>query len=141
MRLIQTCIGRFISQRLLIALVLALLPLAYFFPAVKGELVLAAGDAWLYSLPMRMLLGRMIAQGTLPLWNPHTFAGMPLLASSQPGVLYPPNWLFAALPPGAAINAVIIITYQLALIGAYLYARALRMGRAAALLTGGAFTF
>jgi hypothetical protein len=120
---------------------LALLPLAYFYPAVKGELVLAAGDAWLYSLPMRMLLGRMIAQGTLPLWNPHTFAGMPLLASVQPGVLYPPNWLFAALPPGAAINAVIIITYQLALIGAYLYARELHMGRAAALLTGITFTF
>jgi len=133
--------SRFITRRLLIAPILALLPLVYFYPAVKGQLALAAGDAWLYSLPMRMLLGRMIAEGTLPLWNPHTFAGMPLLASAQPGVLYPPNWLFAALPPGVAINAVIIITYQLTLIGTYLYARALQMDRAAALLTGITFTF
>jgi hypothetical protein len=92
--------------RLLMALLLVLLPLAYFFLVVKGQLVLAIGDSWLYSLPMRMLLGQMIVQGTLPLWNPFTFAGMPFLATTQPGVLYPPNWLFAILPPGAALNAV-----------------------------------
>ncbi|HWQ31565.1 MAG TPA: YfhO family protein [Blastocatellia bacterium] len=122
-------------------MILLLLPLVYFLPAVKGDVVLATGDGWAYSLPMRLLLGEMIRQGTLPLWNPYSFAGMPLLASVQPGVLYPPNWLFAFLSPVAAMNAVTIITYQIALIGAYLYARAVRMQRTAALVTALIFTF
>src|SRR5581483_1133995 len=102
-----------------------LLLLVYFLPAVRGRVLLAIADSWTYSLPMRMLLGRMIASGTLPLWNPYTYAGMPLLAAVQPGVLYPPNWLFAVLPPGVAMNAVTILTYHVALVGTYLYARAL----------------
>ncbi len=133
--------GQITLRRLLVALILVAVPVAYFYPAVKGEILLAAGDAWLYSLPLRMLSGQMLRQGTLPLWNPYTFAGMPLLAATQPGVLYPPNWLFAVLSPGAAINAVVISAYQLTLVGTYLYARVLRLGRAAALLAAVSFTF
>src|SRR5581483_1803294 len=103
--------------------------------------LLAIADSWTYSLPMRMLLGRMIASGTLPLWNPYTYAGMPLLAAVQPGVLYPPNWLFAVLPPGVAMNAVTILTYHVALVGTYLYARALTLNRTGALVAAMAFTF
>lgn len=127
--------------RLIVAATLVLLPLIYFLPAVKGDIVLAIGDSWSYSILLRMLLGQMIAQGTLPLWNPYTFAGMPLLASVQPGVLYPLNWFFAVFSPGVAINIVVITTYHIALIGSYLYARALRLGRMAALVTGLTFTF
>ncbi len=118
-----------------------MLPLIYFLPAVKGNIVLAIGDSWSYSILLRMLLGQMIAQGILPLWNPFTFAGMPLLASVQPGVLYPPNWIFAVFSPGVAINVVVITTYHIALIGSYLYARALNLGRMAALVTGLTFAF
>ena len=133
--------ARRISQRTIIPLILILLPLVYFFPAVKGDVLLATGDAWAYSLPVRMLLGQMIRNGSLPLWNPHTFGGMPLLASVQPGVLYPLNWLFAVLPPGVAMNAVTILTFHLALIGSYLYGRAVQMNRVGALVTALAFTF
>jgi len=127
--------------KILIGTALVLLPLIYFFPAVIGKVTLTIGDSWSYSILMRMLVGRMLAHGELPLWNPHTFAGMPLLAALQPGVFYPPNWLFVLLPPGAAMKLVVISVYHVALIGSYLYARALKMGRAPALVTGVTFTF
>src|SRR5262249_42547935 len=84
---------------------------------------------------------RMLSHGALPLWNPHTFAGMPLLAALQPGVFYPPNWLFALLPPGVAMKLVVISVYHVALIGSYLYGRALNMGMLGALVTGVTFAF
>jgi hypothetical protein len=129
------------KARWMTVLLLVLIPLFYFYPAVRGEVVLMMGDSWSYSVPMRILLGRFIAEGTLPLWNPYVFAGMPLLAAIQPGVFYPPNWLFAILPPGVAINIVVITTYHLALIGSYLYARQVGLDVAAALVTGLTFTF
>ena len=128
-------------MKILIATTLVLLPLIYFFPAVIGKLTLTTGDSWSYSILMRILVGQMLADGEIPLWNPYTFAGMPLLAALQAGVFYPPNWLFVLLPPGAAMKLVVISVYQLALIGSYLYARALNMGRVAALVTGVTFTF
>jgi hypothetical protein len=129
------------KARWMTVLLLVLIPLFYFYPAVRGEVVLMMGDSWSYSVPMRILLGRFITEGTLPLWNPYVFAGMPLLAAIQPGVFYPPNWLFAVLPPGVAINVVVITTYHLALIGSFLYARQLGLDIVAALVTGLTFTF
>ncbi len=129
------------AARFLTASLLLLLPLLYFYPAMLGKVVLTGGDGWTYSLPMRVLLGQMIAHGTIPLWNPYIFAGMPLLASVQPGVLYPLNWLFALLPPGVAMNAVMILSFHLALSGAYLYARRISVGRVGALVTAVIFTF
>ena len=134
-------IGRRVNKDVIVAVMLVLLPLLYFYPAVLGHLVLMMGDGWSYSFPMRLLVGRLLAQGIVPLWNPYTFGGMPLLAAIQPGVLYPPNWLFAVLPLGAAMNAVVITTYHLTLIGSYLYARCLDATRLGALVTAVAFTF
>jgi hypothetical protein len=130
-----------ITERQVIAGALILLPLCYFLQAVKGSLALVQGDGWAANLGLRMLTGQMLSEGLFPLWNPYIFAGMPLLASIYPGVLYPPNWLFALLPPGVAINLVVITTYHLALIGAYRYARAIGVNRTGAVVTGCLFTF
>ncbi len=127
--------------KILIAITLVLLPLIYFFPAVIGKLTLTTGDSWSYSILMRILVGQMIAEGRIPLWNPHTFGGMPLLGALQAGVFYPPNWLFVLFSPGVAMKLVVISVYHIALIGSYLYARALKMGRLAALVTGVMFAF
>ncbi|MCI0389325.1 MAG: YfhO family protein [Acidobacteria bacterium] len=132
---------KIISARALATLVIILLPLLYFYPAVKGELALVVGDGWAGYLGIRILTGQSLAQGILPLWNPYIFAGMPLLASVFAGALYPPNWLFALFPPGVAMNLVVITTFHLALAGAYRYARSLGINRTGAIITGVAFTF
>ncbi|MEP7343587.1 MAG: YfhO family protein [Acidobacteriota bacterium] len=127
--------------RIAIAATLALLPLVYFFPAVLGKVTLAPGDGWTQIFGIRILIGQMIAHGQLPLWNPYIFAGMPLLASIQPGALYPPTWLFAVLSPQWAMNLLVLTTYHLALIGTYLYARRIGANRIGAMVAGLTFTF
>lgn len=126
-------------SRIAIAATLFLLPLVYFFPAVLGKVTLAPGDGWTQIFGIRILIGQMIARGELPLWNPYIFAGMPLLASIQPGALYPPTWLFAVLSPQTAMNLLVLTTYHLALAGTYLYLRRIGANRAGSLI--GAVTF
>jgi hypothetical protein len=118
-----------------------LIPLIYFYPVILGRVVLAPGDGWAQNFGVRALAGQLIRAGSLPLWNPHIFGGMPLMASVYGGAFYPPNWLFAVLPPGLAMNVVVMTTYHLALIGTYLYARRIGIARAGALLAGVAFAF
>jgi Bacterial membrane protein YfhO len=127
--------------RLLIAALLTLLPFIFFYPAVFGQFLLAPGDGWHQNFGVRVLIGQMLAQGTLPLWNPLIFAGTPLLASVYPGAFYPPNWLFAIFSPGIAMNLVVITTFHLALVGAYLYARRVGMRRTSALVMAMIFAF
>ena len=128
-------------QRALIAVTIFFIPFLYFSPALTGQVTLVPGDGWMQNFPLRALAGQMIAHGELPLWNPFIYGGMPLAASVYPGVFYPPNWLFAILPAQWAMNLVVLTTYHIALIGAYLYARRIGMARAGALLAGIAFTF
>ncbi len=130
-----------LSPRLFAAVLLLILPALYFYPALTGEVALVQGDGWSQNLGVRVLIGRMIAAGDWPLWNPYIFAGMPLLASIYPGALYPPNWLFALLSPGAAMHWVVITTYHIAIIGSYFYGRKIGMTRAGALIAGIVFSF
>ena len=125
-------------NRLRVAALLLLLPVLYFLP---GKVILAPGDGWTQNLGVRYLIGESIKHGIIPLWNPYIFAGMPLLATVYPGALYPPNWLFAILSPVWAMNVVVISTFQLALIGTYLFARSLNLSRLGALVAGITFTF
>ncbi|HEX4947445.1 MAG TPA: hypothetical protein VFZ34_12305, partial [Blastocatellia bacterium] len=129
-----------LSPRLLTALILIAIPLLFFYPALLGQVVLMPGDGWVQNFGVRVLAGKMLASGQLPLWNPYIFAGMPLLASVYPGVLYPPNWLFAVLPPVAAMNAVVLLSYEIAIIGSYLYARKIGSSRTGALIAASLFS-
>ncbi|MBP6821364.1 MAG: YfhO family protein [Acidobacteria bacterium] len=128
-----------IISRAVAAAGLLLLPVLFFYPTLTRGLLLAPGDGWTANLGLRILLGQMIGEGNLPLWNPYIFAGMPFLATVYPGVLYLPNWIFAVLSPLAAMNTVVITTFHLAAIGAYLYARVIGCRREAALVSGIAF--
>ncbi len=127
--------------RITIGVALFALPLIYFYPAVLGKVTLAPGDGWSQIFGIRILIGQMLSQGQLPLWNPYIFGGMPLLASLQPGALYPPTWLFAIFPPQFSMNFMAITTYHLALIGTYLFARRIGCTRLGSLIAGMAFTF
>lgn len=132
---------RGLGARLGAALALLLIPIVYFYPAVRGAVMLAPGDGWTQIIGIRVLIGRMLRDGQLPLWNPYIFSGMPLLASIQPGALYPPTWLFAVLSSQAAMNWMVITTFHLALIGTYLYARRIGADRVGAMVAGIAFAF
>ncbi|MCC7020054.1 MAG: hypothetical protein IT332_09890 [Ardenticatenales bacterium] len=74
---------------------------AFFAPVLSARYWLPQGGGDLASFlwPMYRFAAGRIAAGDLPLWNPHQYAGAPLLADNQSGLLYPPLWLLYLLKP------------------------------------------
>ena len=105
------------------ALLVALAPLLYFLPAVMGRLFLSPDDGVLFNVPLRVAAARIALDGHLPLWNPGLFSGMPLHGAAQAGLLFPLNWFYLVFDPPAATNLMMLSTYIVAALGAYLYAR------------------
>ena len=107
----------------LAALAVALAPVLYFLPAVAGRVALAPDDGLLFNVPLRVAAAQITLDGNLPLWNPYIFSGMPLFASAQGGLLFPLNWFYLIFNTIAATNLMVVSTYTVAGLGAYLFAR------------------
>ena len=107
-------------------------------PALLGHAVLL-GDDLGQNFPLRVLAGREIRAGQLPLYNPYSWSGAPLLAGWNAGAAYPLTWLFAILPGTAAWTLNLIVTWVVAGLGMFGFLRALRLRSLAAFL--GAFSF
>ncbi len=60
---------------------------------------------------------------------------MPLLAAAQGGLLFPPNWFYLLFSPALATNLMVVSTYVIAALGAYLYARRVGASLAGAMIT------
>ncbi|MGB9774967.1 MAG: YfhO family protein [Anaerolineae bacterium] len=122
-------------------LALGLLLLLAFWHIGPAGRVIAGGDLFTYFYPYWAEAARALRAGHLPLWNPYLFMGVPFLANSQAGVLYPLNWPFwLLLSPHRALHWSALLHLWLAGCGAYLYARAsLRLGRLGAWTAGVVF--
>lgn len=117
-------------------LVMVFLVLAIFWRATLGG-IFYFGDIFRLHYPLRSVYAAELTRFSLPLWTPDVFAGYPLLAEGELGALYPPNLiLHALLPVPAALNVFILGHFIWAAVGAYLYARRLKVWRAAALCSG-----
>jgi hypothetical protein len=88
-------------------------------------------------LPRWSFLGRTLAAGDIPLWNPFEMAGHRFAADPQSGWLYaPPSLLFSALSPGLALRLFIAFNPLLAGLGLYAFLRRETVGRVAATAGG-----
>ncbi|MEO7970210.1 MAG: YfhO family protein, partial [bacterium] len=117
------------------AIAVSLLPLIYFFPATRGNLIISPDDGVIFNIPIRVAVANIIRAGHLPLWNPYVFGGMPLFGAAQAGVLFPLNWFYLLFSIPVATNLMMLSSYVLAALGAYLYAR-----RTGASIAGAALT-
>src|SRR5580692_12064086 len=123
------------------ALLLIMLPAVVFgVPALLGHAVLP-GDDLTQNFPLRVLAGREIRSGHLPLYDPYIWSGAPLLAGWNGGAAYPLTFLFAVLPSAAAWAVNMIITWAVAGVGMFCFLRALRLGSLPSLLGGLSFAF
>ncbi len=153
---------------LLVGLILLLAPLFWFAPVVIGGKTLLPADnlyqfqPWaslaeemgattphnellsdlvLQNVVWKTFLRETLAQGELPLWNPHIFSGVPFLAAGQHSALYPLSLVFYVLPLPLAYGVFTWLQFSVIAWGMYLFGRALRLGRAPSLLAGLAFAF
>jgi hypothetical protein len=120
---------------------LLLLPLAVFSQQALLYRVFYVADVQHYFYPYHVLVGRLSAQGDLPLWNAYAFSGIPLLGDGQTALFYPPNWLFLILPGPTALNYDVLLQFCIAGVGMYLYARSLALFRLPAFVAAVAYMF
>ncbi len=76
------------------------------------------------------------AHGSIPLWNPYLFGGLPFVGAAHGDIFYPTAALRWILPTDTAMNLGFALHIVLAGFGMYLLLKILRFGWAAA-LTGG----
>src|SRR3954470_17557441 len=124
-----------------VAIAVSCAPLIYFLPALIAGRVLCPWDGLLQNVPFRVAAAQMIRDGRLPLWNPYIFSGMPLFATAQVGILYPLNWFYLPFSTTVATNLMVISTYVVAALGAYLYARKIGASISGAAITSLAWQF
>ncbi|HEY5112138.1 MAG TPA: hypothetical protein VII67_07405 [Acidimicrobiales bacterium] len=98
---------------------LLLIPAALFIiPALLGRPAIDA-DNLIQNFPLRVLAGKQIASGHLPLLDPLTNAGTPLLGGMNAGALYPLTVIFAFVPAIAAWVINMIVVYLTAAVGVF----------------------
>src|SRR5262249_62094984 len=105
------------------AIAVVFAPLVYFFPALREGKVLSPDDGVLFNVPLRVAAANIIRSGYLPLWDPYMFSGLPLHGAAQAGLLFPLNWFYLISSSSIATNLMMLSTYAIAGVGAYLYAR------------------
>jgi len=116
--------------------ILTLLALLHFIPLLNGKYIVISTDLGYYFIPPRYLWVDMVKSLTIPLWNPHNYSGIPLLATLQPGVFYPPHIFYLFLPFNIVWNWMIILHFALAGIGMFYLMRQLKASKQGALVSG-----
>jgi hypothetical protein len=125
---------------LAVAVLVALPVLVFGLPALAGHPVYP-GDDLTQNFPLRVLAGRQIRGGQLPLYDPYIWSGAPLLGGWNAGAAYPLTLLFALVPPAAAWTLNLIGTWAVAGLGMFVFLRALRLGSLPGLLGALSFAF
>lgn len=125
------------------ALLLVALGLLFFIDLVKnpGFLLFAPYSDLLTSfLPQRDFVVESFGKfGEIPLWNPYSFAGVPLVNDPEAGLFYPPHLLLFLLPRsllGAGMCWMIVAHVIVAGLGGYAYSRDRGHSVLAAVVTG-----
>jgi hypothetical protein len=106
----------------------------------RGAINQDYSDTLLAYLPQILIARQILRSGSLPLWNPYYFSGIPLLASAPwLGLFYPPYIVFYLLDPLKAFGQLAALQLALGGVFMYLYLRCLDCRRLAALV--GAVSF
>ncbi len=125
-----------------VAVTLALLAVLFFYQLALTDHILGRGDPFTYFMPLWHARDEAFRAGSLPLWMPDLFMGTPLLANSQIGAFYPPNWLSPLADAAVSIKYSLVAHAIFAACGAYLLARrTLNTSRIASLAAAACFTF
>jgi hypothetical protein len=111
------------------------LGILYLWSAVSRS-IFVERDLAPFFIPPRYLWVTLVQSFQLPLWNPYNYSGMPILATLQPGILYPPNLFFLFLPFPFAWNWLIILHFAFVGSTTYYFLRYLKTSTLASFAGG-----
>ncbi len=103
-------------------------------PAIPHNHLLS--DMVLQNYQWKQFIRSQIAQGEIPLWNPHSFAGAPFFAAGQHSALYPLSIIYYVMPLSSAYGWFILLNLWLAGVFMAGFMRAIGINRAGAALAG-----
>jgi hypothetical protein len=137
--LIQTSLR---SPSIWVFILFLILPVLAFPEIVFGEQTLYKTDLTWMHFPRHIFAAEEWLAGRVPLWDPYEDAGIPLLAETQVGVLYPVSILFLSpFSPSLELSLFILIHFSLGASFTFILARSVGLSRAAATVAGLAFGF
>ncbi len=114
-------------------------------PLTEEAVSMPAGGGDLASLyfPTYSYVASQIKAGSIPLWNPYLFSGMPTAADVQTGIFYPINWMLYLFTniEYRDLEWLLVAHYWLAAAFTYLFLRDIGLRRVGALAGGVAFAF
>ncbi len=98
----------------------AVLLVAAYWPFLSGQSVFFFKDTTDFFEPLCGFIGKGLAAGRLPLWNPYNYCGMSQAAICSPSIFFPPNWLFAGLSFSQALAIIMILSQLVCAVGMFL---------------------
>ncbi len=110
--------------------------LLYFSFVLSGKEILIERDLSVFFIPPKYLWVNLIKTFQMPLWNPYNYSGIPLLATLQPGVFYPPNFIYILFPFNLVWNWLIVLHFTLSAVTIYSLLKFLKTSYVAALAGG-----
>ena len=113
---------------------MAILPTAFGRPLMNG-------DNLEQNYPFRVLVGEIVRDGHVPLWNSFIWSGTPLLAGWNAGAAFPGTWLFAIIPDVWAWTINLLMVGLLGTIGTYVFLRRQPIGPTGAFIGSATFSF
>ncbi|MGH9766600.1 MAG: YfhO family protein, partial [Blastocatellia bacterium] len=119
----------------LIILFLVFLPLGFFWRETLSRRTLGDQDAVFWFFPAYKFVAEQIKSGSLPLWNPYQYSGAPMFAEWQAGALDPINWIYLIETTSRALTLSLEISFAIALLATFSYARSLGFSRRAAVVS------
>jgi hypothetical protein len=105
---------------------------SFFDDQLHGQNMLLDPTTLLLYIPMYFLVGNIWRSGVLPLWNPMSGCGSPIVGDIESNIFSPWKLLFAAYPALKTYNLILVGEVGGALLGTYLLARILSLPRIAA---------
>ncbi|MGE5277287.1 MAG: hypothetical protein ACM3SU_09860 [Acidobacteriota bacterium] len=113
-------------------------PWAPVFPERRIQAPALSDPVWQF-VPWLRLARRELAQGRLPLWNPHQDGGVPLLGNAQSALLSPLAWPVLLLGADPGWNLSLLARILVAAAGAFAFLRELGRSRISSALGAAAF--
>ncbi len=115
---------RYVDRRdAVVALVVTVFAIVLYRPLTLDGRVLASFDSLVYFYPNAVYLANRLREGQIPLWDPYLFAGVPFLANSQAGALYPLNLLYLTGPVSRVYAYLVVAHVWLLTLGFYVLGR------------------
>ena len=132
----RTFLGKGVPREVIFCLLVVLIVLVFFWRPLFLGLQFYHSDTHALTYPVKELMTRELLEGRLPLWDPYSLCGYPIIGSYNFGAFLPQNILFLLLPFPLAFKLFVVLKHLLAGCFQFLLLRRLRLSTAAAVSGG-----